>query len=147
MQSNKETNKVKTFSISILDSSNYAKDACTSAMQNIVPCLFMLHSISFCLYFPEEDVIRKLKALRTYYAREVAKEADPTRAGVSKDETYRPRWPFYDQLSFLREHITRRARPMPTEVNFILIRFGYEYSNPKCSRPMIYSAKFKFASF
>ncbi|RDD41552.1 hypothetical protein TrispH2_006388 [Trichoplax sp. H2] len=52
---------------------------------------------------PINEIVKKLHSLRSQYGREQAKIAVSVKSSSAENDVYTPKWPFYEELSFLRE--------------------------------------------
>ena len=56
----------------------------------------------------KKDVLDKINTLRSYYNTQRKKVKKSEESGTSSDKVYKPRWQFFDRLSFLCDNVTPR---------------------------------------
>ena len=66
-----------------------------------------------------EEVMKKLKTIRTQYTREKQK-VKKRKTGEGADEVYKCKWSFYEKLHFLDDFATPRKGVSNMEVSFSL---------------------------
>ena len=64
--------------------------------------------MGYMYFYAEKEVKSKLKSLRAQYTRERQK-VNKRRTGTGVDEVYNSKWPFYEQLKFLDDHVMAKS--------------------------------------
>lgn len=68
----------------------------------------------------KEEVQRKIKNLVCHFLREVKKERESNKSGAGRDDMYKSKWIFYDNLLFLKDRNEPRGMTDTiTQVNIL----------------------------
>ena len=66
-----------------------------------IPIMF-----SILLGLLQDELVKKLGSLHTYYGKEVGKERNSRVSGTGRKDVYTSKWPFFNSLHFLKDNIT-----------------------------------------
>ena len=73
------------------------RDKCISQISN-----------AFSSGMTKKDILAKMDNLRSYYSKVRGMVVASKKSGAGADEVYNPKWTWYQQLSFLNDHLTPR---------------------------------------
>ena len=69
--------------------------------------------LAILLGLSQEELVKKMGSLRTYFGNKVGKERYSKTSGSGRKEVYTPKWPFFKSLQFLKDNI-HQERQSPT---------------------------------
>lgn len=79
-----------------------------------------------CRGLSQEELVKKMGSMRTYFGKEVGKERNSKMSGAGRKDVYTSKWPFYSSLEFLKDNITPRRTTsnidIPDDVGHLSIR-------------------------
>lgn len=91
---------------------NTERDKCISQISNAFPS-----------GVTKKDILAKMDNLRSYYSKLRGMVVASKKSGAGADEVYSPKWTWYQQLSFLNDHLTPRktqSNIKPRKLSFCL---------------------------
>ena len=89
------------------------------AQHPLAECLATANQVvtySSSLFHLENEIKKKIRSLHTQYSSERQK-IRTNKSGDGTDNLYKTKWPYFDRLKFLNDHITARATQSNLEVS------------------------------
>ena len=93
--------------------------------------IFLYMYLYKCLYyfFPEKDVLAKIRSLRTYYSKQLGKVQNGIKSGATRNDIYISKWAHFSSVAFLRDMVTpRKSVTLMVSLSFVLLCLSLIFS-------------------